>query len=47
MQNINEEELDTWLAEVDLAHKYINDLKDGKISVDDLDRKEKAKELEK
>ena len=43
MSNFNQEELDTWLAEVDLAHKYINDLKDGKISVEELDRKDKAK----
>ena len=40
MANINNEELDTWVAEVELAHQYINDLKDGKISVQELDRKD-------
>lgn len=44
---MNQEELDTWLAEVELAHQQIMKLKDDKISLDEFDKQQQRKEMKK
>lgn len=47
MEPINNEELDTWIAEVELANEKIKKLKENQISVEEFDKQEQTRQQHK
>ncbi len=44
---VDPEELETWLAEVELAHDQVKKLSENKISIDEFDKQQQRKEMRK
>ena len=45
--NADQDEMDAWLVEVELVHDKIKKIASGELSIEDFDKKEKARQLKK